>query len=54
LIVFAFIGGAVIGYGGKANMAPANPGTTLGTYTVTVTGTRGATVQSTAVSVGVN
>jgi trimeric autotransporter adhesin len=54
LIIFAFIGGAVVGCGGKANMAPANPGTALGTYTVTVTGTSGATVQSTAVSVGVN
>jgi hypothetical protein len=36
LLIFAFIGGAVLGCGGKANMAPANPGTTLGTYTVTV------------------
>jgi trimeric autotransporter adhesin len=54
LLIFAFIGGAVIGCGGMANMAAANPGTTLGAYTVTVTGTSGATVQSTAVSVGVN
>ena len=54
LLIFAFIGGAVLGCGGKGNMAPANPGTTLGTYTVTVTGTSDATVQSTAVSVGVN
>jgi hypothetical protein len=54
LLIFAFIGGAVIGCGGTGKMAPANPGTTLGTYTVTVTGTSGATVQSTAVSVGVN
>ena len=55
LLIFAFIGGAVIGCGGKANMAPANPGTTLLTVdTVTVTGTSGATVRSTAVSVGVN
>jgi trimeric autotransporter adhesin len=54
LLIFVCIGGAVIGCGGKANMAAANPGTTLGTYTVTVTGTSGTAVQSTAVSVGVN
>ena len=54
LLFIAFIGGAVIGCGGMANMAAANRGTTVGTYTVTVTGTSGATVQSTAVSVGVN
>jgi len=58
LLVLAFLGGAVIGCGGMANMAAANPGstpgTTTGTYTVTVTGTSGATVQSTPVSVGVN
>jgi hypothetical protein len=44
LLIVAFIGGAVIGCGGMGNMAPANPATT------TVTGTSGATVQSTAVS----
>jgi hypothetical protein len=54
LLLFAFIGGAVLGCGGVGNTGPANPGTSPGTYTVTVTGTSGATVQSTAVSVGVN
>jgi hypothetical protein len=54
LLIFAFIGGTFIGCGGMANMAPANHGTSLGTYMVIVTGTSGATVQSTAVSVGVN
>ncbi len=56
LLLFASIAGAVIGCGGATNAAktPANPGTTLGSYTVTVTGTSGATVQSTAVTVGVN
>jgi hypothetical protein len=51
VLIFVAIGGAVLRCGGKGNMAP---GTTLGTYTVTVTGTSGAIVQSTAVSVGVN
>lgn len=56
LLLFASIAGAVIGCGGATNAAktPANPGTTLGTYTVTVTGTSAATVQSTAVTVTVN
>jgi hypothetical protein len=56
LLLFASIAGAVIGCGGATNAAktPANPGTTLGAYTVTVTGTSGATMQSTAVTVGVN
>jgi DNA/RNA endonuclease YhcR with UshA esterase domain len=56
MLLSASIAGAVIGCGGATNAAktPANPGTTLGAYTVTVTGTSGATVQSTAVTVGVN
>jgi hypothetical protein len=56
LLVFASLAGAAIGCSGATNatMTPPNPGTTLGTYTVTVTGTSGATVQSTAVTVGVN
>jgi trimeric autotransporter adhesin len=56
VLLFASIAGAVIGCGGATNAAktPAKPGTTLGAYTVTVTGTSGATVQSTAVTVGVN
>jgi FG-GAP-like repeat/Bacterial Ig-like domain (group 3) len=56
MLLFSSIAGAVIGCGGATNAAktPTNPGTTLGAYTVTVTGTSGATVQSTAVTVGVN
>jgi hypothetical protein len=56
VLLFASSAGAVIGCGGATNAAkaPANPGTTLGAYTVTVTGTSGATVQSTSVTVGVN
>jgi hypothetical protein len=56
VLLFASIAGAVIGCGAATNAAttPPNPGTTLGAYTVTVTGTSGATVQSTAVTVGVN
>jgi hypothetical protein len=52
MLLFATIAGAVIGCGGATNAAktPANPGT----YTLTVTGTSGAIVQSTAVTVGVN
>ena len=45
---------AFIGCGGKGNMSPANPGTTLGTYTVNVTATSGTIMQSTSVPVGVN
>jgi hypothetical protein len=53
LLLLATIAGAVIGCGGATNAEkmPANPGTTLGTYTVAVTGTSGATVLSPAVTV---
>jgi hypothetical protein len=54
LLILALIGGAFIGCSGKGNMPLANPGTTLGTYTITVTATSGAIVQSTSVTVGVN
>ena len=53
-LIFVAIGGAFIGCGGMGNTPAANPGTTLGTYTVTVTATSGTIMQSTAVSVGVN
>lgn len=53
-LIFVAIGGAFIGCGGMGNTPDANPGTTLGTYTVTVTATSGAIMQSTSVTVGVN
>jgi len=57
LLLFAAVAGAGIGCSSAANntpMTPADPGTTPGTYTVTVTGTSGATTANTAVSVTVN
>jgi hypothetical protein len=57
LLLFAAVAGAGIGCSSVANntpTTPANPGTTPGTYTVTVTGTSGATTANTAVSVTVN
>jgi hypothetical protein len=47
--------GTAIGCGGtKAAAPPANPGTTPGAYTVTVTGSSGAITATTAVTVTVN
>jgi hypothetical protein len=57
LVVFAGIAGAVAGCGGDMNnrlTSPVNPGTTIGMYTVTVTGTSGTTTATSAVSVTVN
>jgi hypothetical protein len=59
LLLFAVIAGAAIGCGGAmttttAPAAQANPGTTAGSYTVTVTGISGATMATTAVTVTVN
>jgi hypothetical protein len=57
LLLLVGFAGAVIGCSGAANntpMTPANPGTTPGTYTVTVMGTSGTTTTNTAVSVTVN
>jgi trimeric autotransporter adhesin len=57
LLLLVSFAGAVIGCSGAANntpMTPANPGTTPGTYTVTVMGTSGTTTANTAVSVMVN
>ena len=55
MLLLATIAGALIGCGGTTNAekTPANPGTTLGTYSVTVIGTSGATVPSPAVTVNV-
>jgi hypothetical protein len=61
LLLIAEFAGAAIGCGGTASStaAPANPGTadpgtTAGSYTVKVTGTSGATMANTAVTVMVN
>lgn len=57
LVVFAGITGAVTGCGGGMNnrlTSQVSPGTTIGIYTVTVTGTSGTTTATTAVSVTVN
>jgi FG-GAP-like repeat len=57
LVVFAAIAAASIGCGGGKNNTltrQTSPGTTIGMYTVTVTGTSGTTEATTAVSVLVN
>jgi trimeric autotransporter adhesin len=58
LLLIATLFGAAIGCGGgnaaKPQATPANPGTTPGAYTVTVTGSSGAITATTAVTVTVN
>jgi VCBS repeat protein/Big-like domain-containing protein len=64
LLLFASLAAAAIGCAGTPTPAkapvttpvvtPTNPGTTPGAYTITVTGTSGAVMQSTAVTVAVN
>jgi hypothetical protein len=56
LLLIAEFAGAAIGCGGTAysTAAPTNRGTTAGSYTVKVTGTSGATMANTAVTVTVN
>ena len=54
LLLLLAIAGAAIGCGGAKAAAPANPGTTQGTYTVNVTGTSGNMTATTAVTVMVN
>jgi hypothetical protein len=58
LLLFAALAAAAIGCGGAKPMAtpapPANPGTTAGLYTVTVTGASGTIMATTAVTVTVN
>jgi hypothetical protein len=55
LLLLLAIAGAVIGCGGKgAPATPPNPGTTAGSYTVTVTGVNGAITQTTTVALAVN
>lgn len=56
LLLIAILIGAANGCGGgtKAAAPPANPGTTPGVYTVTVTGSSGSITATTAVTVTVN
>jgi hypothetical protein len=57
LLLFAAFTGAATGCGSAKNntpTAPANPGTTPGSYAVTVTGSNGTTIATTQVSVVVN
>jgi hypothetical protein len=63
LLFVATLIGAAMGCGGGTNAAappanpgtpPASPGTTPGAYTVTVTGSSGSIIATTAVSVTVN
>jgi hypothetical protein len=56
LLIATLIGGAIGCGGGKAAAppGPANPGTTPGAYTVTVTGSSGTITATTAVTVIVN
>jgi hypothetical protein len=54
-LLIATLIGATMGCGGtKATAPPANPGTTPGAYTVTVTGSSGAIKATTAVAATVN
>jgi hypothetical protein len=50
--LFIFVGLAVAGCGGSGGGTP-NPGTTVGSYTVTVTGATGNITANTAVNVTV-
>jgi hypothetical protein len=55
LLLIATLIGTAIGCGGKNAAAPAaNPGTTPGAYTVTVTGSSGAIIATTGATVTVN
>ena len=49
-----FCNGGRMRRGANANKANANPGTTPGNYTVTVTGVAGATMATTPVTVKLN
>ena len=55
-LLLLFVSGAAIGCGGSNSIgtSPSNPGTTAGTYTVTVTGTSGNITQTTPVTLTVN
>jgi hypothetical protein len=55
LLFIATLIGATMGCGGtKAAAPPANPGTTPGAYTVTVTGSSGSIIATTVITVTVN
>lgn len=55
-LLVVLVSGIAIGCGGKSSSGggTTNPGTTPGTYTVTVTGTNGSTSKTTAVTLTVN
>jgi hypothetical protein len=55
-ILFALVAGAAIGCGsgGSSSTPPSSGGTTIGTYTLTVTGTSGSTTANTTITVNVN
>jgi hypothetical protein len=56
-LLLLFVSGVAIGCGGGSSSGggttPSNPGTTAGTYTVTVTGTSGANTKATTVTLTV-
>ena len=54
LLVATLLGGALGCSRNNTPSPPANPGTTPGAYTVTVTGSSGAIMATTAVNVTVN
>jgi hypothetical protein len=56
LILLTFLTGGIVSCGGSASGGggTGNPGTTVGNYTVTVTGTAGSTTETTVVSLTVN
>jgi hypothetical protein len=57
LVLLAFLAGSVMSCGGGGSAGGggiSNPGTTTGSYTVTVSGTSGSTTQTTTVNLTVN
>jgi hypothetical protein len=54
LVLFAFLVGGVVSCGGKGSSNSGNPGTSTGSYSITVTGTSGSITQTTTVALTVN
>jgi hypothetical protein len=54
LLLLACFTTGIVSCGGKAKTVTTIPGTTAGSYTITVTGTVGSTTQTTTVSLTVN